>query len=123
MKIVDYKVKYLPWNDLKGWVKINRWFSYEVFGPFGQGYNIKISRWGPKAELKYHWKEDPGAFAKTPTGNYSIAPQGIFAGEDNILKVSEGGEFIPVKDEFAMGLFVVNYLFYRKEQPFIRSHA
>ena len=123
MKISEYKVKPKWWNDLKGKIYIDAWYSYEICGPFGQGYKIKLSRRGANAELNYHWREDPFAFANTPDGKYQIAPQDIFFGDKNVLKMSGSGEFEPLNDDLAMGLYTLNHLFYKKEWPFVRKNA
>jgi hypothetical protein len=118
MKITEYQVSPSSSDRLKGKVLISQEFKYEVFGPFGQGYNIKVSRNFSSATLSYHWRDGGGSIVKTPNGNYEMSEISIFQNGNKILQIDESEEFSPLEDAFVMALFVVNHFYYKKTGPF-----
>ena len=121
MNLANIKIK--KRSDLTGKVKLDSSYSYEVFGPFGQGYNIKISRLFKSAKLNFHWRDGPGAFGETPEGKYEMSDDMMFKGGCKILSLAQDGSFAKIDDEFALALFVINHHFYRKSGPFNRENA
>jgi hypothetical protein len=123
MNIQDCDIRRENLEELKGTVCVPEKFSFEVYGPFGQGYNIRVRKLFKKAELAYHWRDGPGAYVKTPDGEYEISDTGIAQGGKHLMKISSTGNFEPIEDNFALALFVVNYYFSKKMGPFMRKNA
>jgi|GEM_PF-6047605 len=118
MKITEYQISPSSSDRLKGTVLVSQEFKYEVFGPFGQGYNIKISRSFSSATLSYNWRDGGGSIVKTPTGSYEISENSIFQSGKKVFEINAVDEFSPLDDNFVMALFVVNHFYYMKTGPF-----
>ena len=118
MKITEYQVSPSSSDRLKGNVLSSKEFKYEVFGPFGQDYNIKVSRNFSSATLSYHWRDGGGSIVKTPNGSYEMSEVSIFQNGEKVLEINALEEFSPLEDDFVMALFVVNHFYYKKTGPF-----
>lgn len=118
MKITDYPVSPSLSDNLKGKITVLQEFNYEVFGPFGQGYNIKVSRSLSVATLAYCWRDGGGAMVKTPSGSYEISESSIFQKRKKMLEMDSQEEFLPLEDDFVMALFVINNFYWTRSGPF-----
>jgi len=119
MKITDYRIQPSAADPLKGMVAIGDGTAYyNVLGPFGQGYNIRVELEGEEGTLSYHWREAPGAHAQTTSSTYEIHADAIYKGQERILHLSRKGSFEPIDDGVAVALFIVNHHFAQKTGPF-----
>lgn len=111
MKFDDYIIH--PASRHTGKIQIDDMYDYEVYGPFGQGYNIKVQSQKDKGVLNYHWRDGPGAYVKTKTSKYELSTYSIYRDTTIILEMNKD-EFEPVDDQAVMALFIINHFFSRK---------
>ncbi|MDG9671273.1 hypothetical protein ONV78_26300 [Hahella sp. CR1] len=123
MKIDDYQIALTQGKTLKGNILVDEQYSFEVYGPFGQGYNIRILNFLKKITLNYHWRNGPGATVRTPGGTYEMSDSSIFKAGKKILQIDQNGNFEPISDSYAMALFVLNHYFWNKTGPFKRINT
>ncbi len=116
MKIEDVSITRS--SDLKGTIQLNGTYTYEAFGPFGQGYNIKVTHGSDEAVLNYHWRDGPGAFVKSKQGKYEMSDQTVFQGGKKLLDLTAALDFEPLEEEIIIALFIINHHYYRKSGPF-----
>jgi len=111
-----------PKDCLVGIVHATTPLQYEVFGPFGQGYNIRVVGKGGTALLEYHWREGPGAGVTTPMGRYGISEN---SGHDEkgakIVQLKDNEVITESDDELLLAVFSVNHHFWLKTGPFAPS--
>ena len=119
MILAQFPISRSFFNKLKGKVKIPEEYSYEVFGPFGTGFNIKVSRNNTFGKLMYS-RDATWGCASTELGDYEIHVKGIATKKERILEVSDHGSFVPINDKAAMALFIVYSHYWNKTGPFLR---
>ena len=124
MLLNDQTVVPDPTTDHTGSVQMSERIGYEVYGPFGQGYNIRVSANGSTATLAYHWREGPGAEVKAPSGRYEMSEESIYDSHGKTrLKLVSNEVVTDIQDELLIALFVVNHYFATKTGPFSRAHV
>jgi hypothetical protein len=123
MNIADCKIVKDGSGEPKGIVCVPDEFSFEIYGPFGQGFNIRVRRSFKSAELSYHWRDGPGAFVKTPEDTYEISDTAVSQPGKVLLRLKGNGDFEPINDKFALALFVVHHFYANKTGPFSRQNA
>ena len=79
-----------------------------------------MSRYFSNAKLNFHWRDDPGSFVETVSGKYEMPENIIFKDNEKILAIDKHGNFEPIKDKFALELFIINHNFYRKSDSLAR---
>jgi len=108
-------------DNYKGHVAVSSKINYEMFGPFGQRYNIRVSGKGGHGILNYCWRDGGGAPADTTRGEYKISDESVFDSRDAKILELRGLEiFTETNDELVQALFVVMYRYARKTGPFVR---
>jgi hypothetical protein len=123
MKIDDYQIVLSKGETLKGSILVDENYAFEVYGPFGQGYNIRILKFMKKLTLNYHWRDGPGAAVKTLEGTYEMSGSSIFKAGKKVLQIDQSGNFEPISDSYAMALFVLNHYYWNKSGPFQRTNT
>jgi len=124
MKIGDYPIELLKNENLKGKVVLDTEYFFEIYGPFGTGYNIRIReerhnfninffKFITKATLSFV-RDCTNSGVKTNKGQYGMSYLKIFDGVNCILEIDGDGNFEPIKDPYAMALFIVNHHFWNK---------
>ncbi len=113
-----------PNSEHAGHVLLSATVTYEVYGPFGQGYNIRTSGTGGSATLAYHWRDGPGADVKAPSGRYEMSDESAYDSQGNKCIQLQNGEVITeLFDDLVLAIFVVNHYFATKTGPFTRANA
>lgn len=131
MKIGDYPIELLKSENFKGKVTLDKEYFFEVYGPFGTGYNIRILeerhnfninffKFITKATLSFV-RDCPNSGVITNKGQYGMSYFKIFDGVNCILEIDEDGNFEPIKDPYAMALFIVNHLFWNKSNGMFKE--
>lgn len=110
-------------DRLKGYIKIPQQIRYEVFGPFGQGYNIRVVGFSGDAELNFCVRDGPGAQARTPQGRYEMSEDSVYDSKRTKVLELKGDEVtVNTSDILALSLFIVNHYYWLKTGPFDRSN-
>ena len=109
-------------TDLVGRVKVaGHTLAYDVFGPFGTGYNIRVVGQAGTAVINYHWTDHPEIDVDTPTGRYVIADESIYDAErKKILELRGDVLSTTLTEALLLGIFAVNHHFMKKTGPFVR---
>jgi hypothetical protein len=97
-------------------------YDYEIHGPFGQGYNIRISGSGGAAQLSYNWRDGPGAQVQSAGETFSMTETTMSGGRksDTILQLSGGKLESAIRDGVLLSLFVIHHHYARRTGPFTR---
>ncbi|WP_426212510.1 hypothetical protein [Massilia sp. TWP1-3-3] len=107
-----------------GRVLLSSAVMYEVYGPFGQGYNIRTSCDGDTATLSYHWRDGPGAEVLASSGRYEMSDESAYDSQGKKCIELEGDRVTTdIRDELVLALFVVNHYFATKTGPFTRNSS
>ena len=114
-----------PMHDqpLSGRVLAPEPLQYEVFGPFGVGYNIRVT--GPSGCGSLNFLRDyAGADVETPTGKYDISAEGAFSIKGKKVIELTGQNMVTESEDFILlALFSVNHHYWHKTGPFARGRA
>jgi hypothetical protein len=123
MQLSDFVLVPALFRDNEGHLKIGSRFKYKVFGPFGTGYNIRVTGKTGTALLQFA-RDYLGALVETPQGKFEMSDESIFNGNGTrILQLTDQGIVSDHCDELLLALFVVNHHFWRKTGQFSRSGA
>jgi hypothetical protein len=118
MILSDFKLVPAFLSKHKGSIKIHSSLKYEVFGPFGSGYNIRVTGKQGTANLKFT-RDYAGAIAITPNGKFEMSAESIFNSEGvKILQLIEQNFELENCDELLLAIFIVNHHFFKKSGPF-----
>ena len=119
MKLSDFKIKPSYFRKHHGSIKLQSKYKYEVTGPFGTGYNIKIDGKSEDATLKFA-RDFSLAMVKSPSGNYEMNSESIFNNNgEKILELTEQSFYFTSNDELLLAIFLVNHHFSKKTGPFL----
>ena len=96
---------------------------YEVFGPFGSGYNIRVT--GPSGSGSLRFTRDyAGSAVKTPTEKYDISAEGAYsANGKKVIELVGKSVITESTDLLLLALFSVNHHFQCKTGPFSHDCA
>lgn len=96
--------------------------AYEVFGPFGQGYNVKVYGNGQEAVLSYHWRDGPESFVKFSGNEYYFDTKLIKDSKGNIILKLKGEEVVAENiSNYLLCLFCVNFHYANRTGVFHRG--
>jgi hypothetical protein len=110
-------------QPLSGKVLAPEPIQYEIFGPFGVGYNIRVTGPGGSGSLRF-LRDYAGAAVKTPTGKYDMSAQGAFSAKGEKVIELTGQTMITESDDFILlALFSVNHHYWCGTGPFARGRA
>jgi hypothetical protein len=124
MQIGDYPIELFKGENYKGKVLLERDYLFEVHGPFGTGYNIRIVKkrhnfpinflkFITKATLTFA-RDCTNSGVRTNEGVYGMSYSKIYVDVNCILEIDSNGNFEPINDSYAMALFIVNHHFSNK---------
>lgn len=128
MNITDCIIKPELGDSKAGYIYLPEEFRYEIVGPFGVGYKIKVKKTKPKfLELISRKgiltvrRDDPGGEVRTPYGKYEMNRNSIFHKNGILLELGTSGAYESIQDQYAMALFIVNHYFSSKTGPFEKN--
>lgn len=123
MFLSDFNVVPSKETVAKGQVTGAGSFNYEIYGPFGQGYNIRISRLGGFAKLSYNWRDGSGADVRSAGESFSMTETTVYCGRKSEMLLRLSGNEIgsTICDQLLLSLFVVNHHYACRTGPFARS--
>jgi len=122
MLLSDFTVVPSEESVTRGQVTGSGSYSYEIYGPFGQGYNIRVSGFSGSAQLSYNWRDSDIAAVQSPSGNFGMTETVVRGGKksDVILQLSGDRMDSSLTDGLLLSMFVVNHHYASRTGPFIR---
>jgi len=121
MMLSDLKIVPSHESPLKGRIEGMGNYIYEIYGPFGQGCNIRVAGGSGTATLQYNWRDGPDAEVRATSGHYMMSDESIRDDRgNNILRLSGSTISTNWTDGLLISLFAVNHHFARKSGPFLR---
>src|SRR5690348_2106201 len=111
MLLSDFKVVPSDESVTRGRVIGSSSYSYEIYGPFGQGYNIRVSGPGGSAKLSYNWRDGDIADVQSPSGTFGMTETVVRGGRksDVVLQLSGDKLESTLTDGLLLSMFVVNH--------------
>lgn len=111
-------------NKMRGLILCSPPVEYEVFGPFGQGYNIRVISKNGSGLLQFHWSWWPRSIATTPQGHYEITDDsGYNDSGKQIIQFYEGKMITESQDVMLLAIFSINHHYWRRTSVFTRSQS
>ena len=107
-------------SSLTGKVLAPETVEYQIFGPFGSGYNIRVKSRSGSGLLRFV-RDYPGASVKTPSGKYDMSADTAY-GEDGKKVIELSGQSVTTEstDLLLLALFSMNHHFVLGTGPFLR---
>jgi hypothetical protein len=121
MKLSDIQISPSEQDIATGSVILVTRFAFEIFGPFGQGFNIRVSGSGRVALLQYQWREGPSASVELEGNRYEMTEDSILdSSGTTIAKLRVDELTTKEKDSLLLALFAVYHHYAKRTGPFSR---
>lgn len=110
-----------PDGPLCGMVRGPEPIRYEVFGPFGSGYNIRVAGRSGSGSLRF-LRDYAGAEVVTPSGRYDMSAESAYAADGaKVIALGDDGMITDSTDALLLALFAVNHHFWHGTGPFAKT--
>lgn len=110
-----------PDGPLCGMVRGPEPIRYEVFGPFGSGYNIRVAGRSGSGSLRF-LRDYAGADVVTPSGKYDMSAESAYAADGaKVIALGDDGMITDSTDALLLALFAVNHHFWHGTGPFAKT--
>ncbi|MBB5353911.1 hypothetical protein HNR46_004176 [Haloferula luteola] len=124
MKVASIPISVSEESKFHGTIELSKNYEYEVFGPFGIGYNIRVFCADESGEL--HFVRDGSCPAKTRRGrilrSYELSDTAIYSRRDGeLLKLENDSEIPEIEDEVALALLILNHHYWNGTGPFTKG--
>jgi hypothetical protein len=121
MMLSDIKIIPCRESPLTGRIEGMGNYIYEIYGPFGQGCNIRVAGGSGTATLQYNWRDGADAEVRATSGRYTMSEESINDSRGNtIFRLAGDTISTSWSDGLLISLFAVNHHFARKTGPFLR---
>lgn len=120
MKLSEVVVIKNPDDSYLGKIFLGEELDYEVYGPFGQGFNIKVQSKNFTGKMNYHWK-DHECHAKTNKGKYFLTFKKALQKKECVAEIQSNNELTLSTDQAVNALLILYHFYYHGMGPFQKN--